>query len=82
MPPRNMAAGAPASVGLAVNEGINAGNPGLSAHFALTIGAARLVESFGSEELKAKYIERMNRGNSTGQCASVNLTRGPMSEPG
>ncbi len=63
--------GAPASVGLAVNEGINAGNPGLSAHFALTIGAARLVESFGSEELKAKYIERMNRGEFNGtMCLS------------
>ena len=56
--------GAPASVGLAVNEGVNAGNPGLSAHFALTTGAARLVESFGTDDLKKKYIMILKRLNS------------------
>ncbi len=63
--------GAPASVGLAVNEGVNAGNPGLSAHFALTTGAARLVESFGTDDLKKKYIMKMNRGDFNGtMCLS------------
>ena len=62
---------APASIGLAVNEGINAGNPGLSAFFALTVGAARLIESFGSEDLKEKYIKKMNQGNYNGtMCLS------------
>ena len=63
--------GAPACIGLAVSEGITAGNAALSSFFSLTSGAAKLIASFGSSELKEKYVSRMNRGEFTGtMCLS------------
>ena len=59
------------SLGLAIQEGIIAGNVGLSMYFGLTEGAARLIESFGSAEMNEVYTPRMISGEFTGtMCLS------------
>ena len=63
--------GAPATLGLIVNEAMNGANLGLSMFFGLTSGAAELIDTFGSEALKQKYASKMFRGQFTGtMCLS------------
>ncbi len=63
--------GAPASIGLIVNEALNGANLGLGMFFGLTSGAAELIGSFGSAMLKEKYITKMFKGQYTGtMCLS------------
>ena len=63
--------GAPRLIQIAINEGLGGGNVGLSMYFALTEGAAELIESFGTEALKETYIGRMVQGEFTGtMCLS------------
>lgn len=46
-----------------------AGNLAVYAYAGLTTGAARLIESFGSDELKQEYMQRMYSGEWTGTMA-------------
>ncbi len=63
--------GAPSSLGLAVNEGLIGGNQAVSSFFGLTEGCARLILSFGTEELKRKYVPHMLSGRFNGtMCLS------------
>ncbi len=63
--------GAPRLVQMAINEGLAGGNMGLTMYFALTEGAAELIESFGKESLKEQYVARMFSGEFTGtMCLS------------
>ena len=63
--------GAPRLMQLAINEGLAGGNMGLSMYFALTEGAAELIESFGTDTLKEQFIVRMVSGEFTGtMCLS------------
>ena len=58
--------GLPEAVNMAVKEVFNGACGGFYAFSSLTAGALHLIESFGSEELKATYIEKMARGIYTG----------------
>ena len=63
--------GAPATLGLIVNEALSGANLGLCMFFGLTSGAAELIETFGSDTLKEKYIPKMIQGEFTGtMCLS------------
>ena len=63
--------GAPATLGLIVNEALSGANLGLCMFFGLTSGAAKLIETFGSNALKEKYITKMSQGEFTGtMCLS------------
>ena len=63
--------GAPATIGLIVSEAINGANLGLGMFFGLTSGAAKLIETYGSDILKEKYIAKMFQGQYTGtMCLS------------
>ncbi|MBC8258852.1 MAG: acyl-CoA dehydrogenase [SAR324 cluster bacterium] len=63
--------GAPAILGLIVNEALNAANLALTMFFGLTSGAAELITTFGSDELKQKYVSKMVQGQYTGtMCLS------------
>ncbi|MEH6636945.1 MAG: acyl-CoA dehydrogenase [Halioglobus sp.] len=63
--------GAPAAIGLALSEGILGGNLALGMYFGLTQGAMELIESFGAEDLKNTYCEKMTTGEYTGtMCLS------------
>ena len=63
--------GAPATIGLIVSEAINGANLGLGMFFGLTSGAAKLIETYGSDMLKEKYIAKMFQGQYTGtMCLS------------
>ncbi|MFT3925081.1 MAG: acyl-CoA dehydrogenase [Myxococcales bacterium] len=48
---------------------LSAGNLSAYGYVGLSAGAARLIESFGSEELKAAYMEPIYRGEWTGTMA-------------
>ena len=63
--------GAPATLVLIVNEAMNGANLGLSMFFGLTTGAADLIETYGSDSLKKKYVAKMYQGKFTGtMCLS------------
>ncbi|MDG1178094.1 MAG: acyl-CoA dehydrogenase family protein, partial [SAR324 cluster bacterium] len=63
--------GAPATLGLIINEALNGANLGLSMFFGLTSGAAELIDTFGSDALKQKYVGKMFQGQYTGtMCLS------------
>jgi hypothetical protein len=63
--------GAPATLGLVINEALNGANLGLSMFFGLTSGAAELIDTFGSAALKKKYAAKMFQGQYTGtMCLS------------
>ncbi len=63
--------GAPATLVLIVNEAMNGANLGLSMFFGLTSGAADLIDTYGSDSLKQKYVAKMYQGKFTGtMCLS------------
>ncbi len=63
--------GAPSTLVLIVNEAMNGANLGLSMFFGLTTGAADLIEAYGSDSLKQKYVAKMYQGKFTGtMCLS------------
>ncbi len=63
--------GAPVTLGLAVHEATIAGNQALTSFFALTSGAARLILSFGAQELRDRYVPHMLSGRFNGtMCLS------------
>jgi hypothetical protein len=58
--------GLPESVGTGISEFLMGANTSLGLEILLTRGAAHLIETFGSDELKATYCERMYSGEWTG----------------
>ncbi|MDP1831534.1 MAG: acyl-CoA dehydrogenase [Geothrix sp.] len=58
--------GLPESVGTGISEFIMGANTALGLQVLLTRGAAHLIETFGSEDLKATYCERMYTGEWAG----------------
>ena len=52
----------PESISIAVRESFIAANPAFSLYSILTNGAARLIHTFGSEEQKRTYCEKMYSG--------------------
>jgi alkylation response protein AidB-like acyl-CoA dehydrogenase len=58
--------GLPEAVGTGISEFLMGANTSLGLEVLLTRGAAHLIETFGSEELKATYCERMYTGEWTG----------------
>lgn len=58
--------GLPESVGTGISEFLMGANTALGLKVLLTRGAAHLIETFGSEELKAVYCEKMYTGEWTG----------------
>ncbi|MBF0353389.1 MAG: acyl-CoA dehydrogenase [SAR324 cluster bacterium] len=69
--PENGGQGAPFVLGTTINEGIAGANVSLCAVFFLNGGAMRLIDSFGSDALKKKWIPRMASGEFTGtMCLS------------
>ena len=54
--------GAPEAIGLALSEATLGGNLALGMYFGLTQGAMELIESFGNEDLKNTYCEKMTSG--------------------
>ena len=58
--------GLPEAVGTGISEFIMGANTSLGLQVLLTRGAAHLIETFGSEELKAICCERMYSGEWTG----------------
>jgi len=58
--------GLPESVGTAISEFLMGANTALGLTVLLTRGSAHLIETFGSEALRATYCERMYSGEWTG----------------
>jgi len=58
--------GLPESVGTGISEFLMGANTALGLKTLLTRGAAHLIETFGSDELKAVYCEKMYTGEWTG----------------
>ena len=58
--------GLPESVGTGISEFLMGANTSLGLEVLLTRGAAHLIETFGSAELKATFCERMYSGEWTG----------------
>ncbi|MGK0290841.1 MAG: alkylation response protein AidB-like acyl-CoA dehydrogenase [bacterium] len=58
--------GLPETIGMAVKEALNGANPAFWLYTILTVGSSRLIYSFGSEEDKATYCEKMYTGEWTG----------------
>ena len=58
--------GLPESVGTGISEFIMGANTSLSLTVLLTRGSAHLIESFGTDELKAIYCEKMYSGEWAG----------------
>lgn len=58
--------GLPESVGTGISEFLMGANTALGLKVLLTRGAAHLIETFGSDELKAVYCEKMYTGEWTG----------------
>lgn len=61
-PPEFGGQGLPLSVAVGVSESLFGGNPSLYVVCMLTAGSSGLIESFGSEEQKALYCEKMISG--------------------
>lgn len=59
----------PFTVALAMNGVLSAANMGAACYVGLSDGAAHLIESFGSEELKKNYMVPMYEGRWTGTMA-------------
>ncbi|MCA9639807.1 MAG: acyl-CoA dehydrogenase family protein, partial [Myxococcales bacterium] len=59
----------PALINALASAYLMAGNLAVYAYAGLTTGAARLIESFGSDELKREYMQRMYGGEWTGTMA-------------
>ncbi|MGE0322447.1 MAG: acyl-CoA dehydrogenase [Polyangiaceae bacterium] len=59
----------PALINAMASAYLMAGNLAVYAYAGLTTGAARLIESFGSDELKQEYMQRMYGGEWTGTMA-------------
>lgn len=59
----------PMTVAAVANSYLMAANLSAYGFLGLTTGAARLLESFGSDELKARYMTRMYSGEWTGTMA-------------
>ncbi|WP_243314655.1 acyl-CoA dehydrogenase [Geothrix paludis] len=58
--------GLPEAVGTGISEYLMGANTALGLKVLLTRGAAHLIETFGSDELKAAYCEKMYTGEWTG----------------
>ena len=58
--------GMPASVSIATSELMGAANYAILMYPGLTVGAAHLIETFGTEDLKNKYMYRMYSGEWSG----------------
>ena len=58
--------GIPYSVSIACMEAFQAGNPAFQLFSGLTIGAGRLIETFGTDKLKSIFTEKMYTGEWTG----------------
>jgi len=58
--------GLPEVIGAAINEYFFGANMSLSLTILLTRGAAKLIEDYGTDELKASYCEKMYAGEWTG----------------
>ena len=58
--------GLPESVGTGISEFLMGANTALGLKVLLTRGAANLIETFGSDELKSTFCERMYSGEWTG----------------
>ena len=58
--------GLPESVGTGISEYLMGANTALALKAMLTRGSAHLIETFGSDELKATYVEKMYTGEWTG----------------
>jgi alkylation response protein AidB-like acyl-CoA dehydrogenase len=59
----------PITVGTIATAYLSAGNLSAYGYLGLTAGAARLIESFGSDALRATFLERMHSGEWTGTMA-------------
>jgi alkylation response protein AidB-like acyl-CoA dehydrogenase len=59
----------PMTIATCANAFLMAANLSVYGYAGLTLGAARLIESFGSADLKATYLERMYTGEWTGTMA-------------
>ncbi|MEQ8276219.1 MAG: acyl-CoA dehydrogenase [Deltaproteobacteria bacterium] len=59
----------PAAIAVLAESYLMAGNLSATAGVGLTTGAARLIETFGSEELKRKFMDRMYSCEWTGTMA-------------
>ena len=59
----------PFTIALAMNGMLSAGNLGAACYAGLSDGAAHLIESFGTPELKEKYMAPMYEGRWTGTMA-------------
>ena len=59
----------PMTIATCANAYLMAANLSVYGYAGLTLGAARLIESFGSDELKVTYLERMYTGEWTGTMA-------------
>ena len=59
----------PITIGSFASAYLSAGNLSAYGYVGLTAGAARLIESFGSEEHKREYMQRLYRGEWTGTMA-------------
>jgi len=68
--------GLPESVGTGISEFIMGANTALGLEVLLTRGAAHLIESFGSDTLKALYCERMYSGEWTGTMCLTEASAG------
>lgn len=66
MNPEFGGSGLPYSLQVAATEYYGAANPAFHLCAGLSIGAARLIEEFGSDELKNTYVENMYTGQWTG----------------
>jgi len=58
--------GMPVTVGMAANEYFEAGNVAFQTLAAMTRGAALLIATYGTEEQKEKYVEKILSGQWTG----------------
>jgi alkylation response protein AidB-like acyl-CoA dehydrogenase len=62
MSPEFGGGGVPNLISGAINEILQAGNPAFTLTLGLAIGSGRLVETFGTDELKEKFVENMYTG--------------------
>lgn len=68
--------GLPECVGTGISEFIMGANTSLSLTVLLTRGAAHLIESFGSDDLKKRFVEPMITGRWTGTMCLTEPTAG------
>ncbi len=68
--------GLPECVGTGISEFIMGANTSLSLTVLLTRGAAHLIQSFGSDDLKSRFVEPMVTGRWTGTMCLTEPTAG------